>query len=66
VTLSDYIIQLLRRADFLQKLMTPIPPNAELFVGQAGYPAKLTMPFALDAINVISNESSTGWSTLPT
>jgi hypothetical protein len=44
-------------ADFLQKLMTPIPPSAMLFVLQAGYPADLIMPLALDSINGISNES---------
>jgi hypothetical protein len=43
--------------DFLQKLMTPIPPSAVLFVLQAGYPANIIMPLALDSINGISNES---------
>src|SRR5215831_1113147 len=43
--------------DFLQKLMTPIPPSALLFVLQAGYPADVIMPIALDAINGINNES---------
>jgi hypothetical protein len=43
--------------DFLQKLMTPIPPNALLFVLQAGYPADVIMPIALDAINGINNAS---------
>jgi hypothetical protein len=46
--------------DFLQKLMTPIPPSAVLFVLQAGYPADLIMPLALDSINGISNESRRG------
>src|SRR5262249_3875863 len=41
--------------DFLQKLMTPIPPSAILFVLQAGYNADVIMPIALDAINGISN-----------
>jgi hypothetical protein len=44
-------------ADFLQKLMRPIPPNAVLFVLQAGYPADVIMPIALDAINGINNAS---------
>jgi hypothetical protein len=43
--------------DFLQKLMRPIPPSAMLFVLQAGYPADVIMPIALDSINGISNES---------
>jgi len=43
--------------DFLQKLMTPISPSAVLFVLQAGYPANIIMPLALDSINGISNES---------
>jgi len=43
--------------DFLQKLMTPIPPSAVLFVLQAGYPADVIMPLALDSINGIHNES---------
>jgi hypothetical protein len=43
--------------DFLQKLMTPIPPSAVLFVLQAGYPADVIMPIALDSINGIHNES---------
>jgi hypothetical protein len=41
--------------DFLQKLMTPIPPSAILFVLQAGYNADVIMPIALDAINGITN-----------
>lgn len=44
-------------ADFLQKLMTPIPPSAMLFVLQAGYPADVIMPIALDSINGIGNPS---------
>ena len=43
--------------DFLQKLMTPIPSSAVLFVLQAGYPADVIMPIALDSINGIHNES---------
>ena len=43
--------------DFLNKLMTPIPPSAVLFVLQAGYPADVIMPIALDSINGIHNES---------
>jgi hypothetical protein len=43
--------------DFLQKLMTPIPPSAILFVLQAGYNADVIMPIALDSINGISNAS---------
>jgi hypothetical protein len=60
--------------DFLQKLMTPLPPSAVLFVLQAGYPADVIMPIALDSINGIHNvsrrvmrhaadPSSIGWST---
>lgn len=41
--------------DFLQKLMTPIPPSAILFVLQAGYNADVIMPIALDSINGIRN-----------
>jgi hypothetical protein len=43
--------------DFLQKLMTPLPPSAVLFVLQAGYPADVIMPIALDSINGIHNKS---------
>src|ERR1700732_1178748 len=43
--------------DFLQKLMTPLSPSAVLFVLQAGYPADVIMPIALDSINGIHNES---------
>ena len=43
--------------DFLDKLMTPIPPSAVLFVLQAGYSADVIMPIALDSINGIHNES---------
>ena len=43
--------------DFLNKLMTPIPPSAVLFVLQAGYPADIIMPIALDSINGIHNVS---------
>ena len=46
--------------DFLDKLMTPIPPSAVLFVLQAGYPADVIMPIALDSINGIHNESKRG------
>jgi hypothetical protein len=44
-------------ADFLQKLMTPIPPSVVLFVLQTGYPAEVIMPIVLDSINGIRNES---------
>src|SRR5258708_918682 len=37
--------------------MTPIPPSAILFVLQAGYPADVIMPIALDSINGIHNVS---------
>jgi hypothetical protein len=43
--------------DFLNKLMTPIPPSAVLFVLQAGYPADVIIPIALDSINGIHNAS---------
>src|SRR5580693_2866398 len=43
--------------DFLQKLMTPIPPSAVLFVLQAGYSAEILMPITLDSINGINNQS---------
>ena len=41
--------------DFLQKLMTPIPPSTILFLLQAGYDAELVMPLTLDSINGLSN-----------
>ena len=47
-------------ADFLNKLMTPIPPSAVLFVLQAGYDAGIVMPIALDSINGINNQSRRG------
>jgi hypothetical protein len=46
--------------DFLQKLMTPIPPSAVLFVLQAGYDAEVLMPVMLDSINGINNQSRRG------
>lgn len=46
--------------DFLQKLMTPIPPSAVLFVLQSGYDAEIVMPIALDSINGINNQSRRG------
>jgi len=46
--------------DFLQKLMTPIPPSAVLFVLQAGYDAAILMPIMLDSINGINNQSRRG------
>ena len=46
--------------DFLQKLMTPLPPSAVLFVLQAGYPADVIMPISLDSINGIHNASKRG------
>jgi len=46
--------------DFLQKLMTPIPPSAILFVLQAGYNADVIMPIALDSINGLYNQSKRG------
>src|SRR5262249_6546610 len=46
--------------DFLQKLMTPTPTSGVLFVLQAGYPADVIMPIALDSINGVSNESRRG------
>jgi len=46
--------------DFLQKLMTPIPPSVVLFLLQAGYSANIVMPITLDSINGINNESRRG------
>src|SRR5215469_13307739 len=46
--------------DFLQKLMTPIPPSAVLFVLQAGYDAETLMPVMLDSINGINNQAKRG------
>jgi hypothetical protein len=46
--------------DFLQKLMTPIPPSAVLFVLQAGYDAEIVMPIMLASINGIDNRSRRG------
>jgi hypothetical protein len=46
--------------DFLQKLMTPIPPSTILFILQAGYNADLIMPIALNSINGISNAAKRG------
>jgi len=43
--------------DFLKQLMTPIPPNAVLFMLQSGYSAKLSMSLVLDSINGVNNES---------
>jgi len=43
--------------DFLQKLMTPIPPGAVLFALQSGYDARVLMPLMLDSINGIDNQS---------
>jgi hypothetical protein len=46
--------------DFLQKLMTPIPASAVLFVLQAGYDAEILMPIMLDSINGINNQAKRG------
>src|SRR5262249_62376900 len=46
--------------DFLQKLMTPIPPSAILFALAAGYDAEILMPIMLDGINGIDNRSRRG------
>ena len=46
--------------DFLNQLMTPIPPTAVLFLLQSGYSAKLSMPMVLDSINGINNEARRG------
>lgn len=43
--------------DFLQKLMTPIPPGSVLFMLQAGYDAQLLLPLMLDSVNGINNRS---------
>jgi hypothetical protein len=43
--------------DFIKRLMTPIPPNAVLFLLQSGYSATAVMPLAVDSINGISNVS---------
>ena len=48
--------------DFLQKLMTPIPPSTVLFLLQAGYDAELVMPLTLDSINDLSNAAKRGMS----
>jgi hypothetical protein len=44
--------------DFLQQLMTPIPPSAVLFVLGASYNAEAMMSIALDSINGIYNRSN--------
>jgi hypothetical protein len=46
--------------DFLQKLMTPIPPSAVLFVLRTGYDAETLMPVMLDSINGINNQAKRG------
>jgi hypothetical protein len=46
--------------DFLQKLMTPIPPATVLFLLQSGYDADIVMPLTLDSINGINNGSESG------
>src|SRR5712691_3356416 len=46
--------------DFLQELMTPIPPSTILFILQAGYNADMIMPLALDSINGINNAARRG------
>jgi hypothetical protein len=46
--------------DFLKQLMTPIPPNALLFLLQSGYPADYVMPIAVNSINGVNNESRRG------
>lgn len=53
--------------DFLQKLMTPIPPDTVLFLLQSGYDAEIVMPLVLDSINGVNNGTSIviGLSRLP-
>ena len=45
-------------ADFLKRLMTPIPPSSVLFMLQSGYSAERIMPIMLDSINGLNNESN--------
>ena len=52
------IYQPLTGADFLRRLMTPIPPSSVLFVLQSGYSADRIMPIMLDSINDLNNESN--------
>ena len=58
-TVLTIIYTPLTGVDFLQKLMTPIPPSAVLFVLQAGA-TLISMPITLDSINGINNESRRG------
>jgi hypothetical protein len=43
--------------DFIKTLMRPIPPSAVLFLLQAGYPATIVLPLAVDSVNGVANES---------
>jgi hypothetical protein len=47
-------------AHFISNLTTPIPPERILFLIQAGYPADVVLPLAVDSINGVRNRSVSG------
>lgn len=47
-------------SDFNKNFLTPIPPSAMLFLIQAGWPAKVFMPIALETINGLRAQKSLG------
>src|SRR5262249_47384464 len=47
-------------AQFIRNLTTPIPPERILFLLQAGYPADVVLPLAVESINGVRNRSVTG------
>lgn len=47
-------------SDFNKTFMTPIPPSAVLFMIQAGWPAQMVLPIALEAINGQRAQHSAG------
>jgi hypothetical protein len=47
-------------AQFIRNLTTPITPDRVLFLLQAGYPADVVLPLAVESLNGINNRSVTG------
>ncbi len=45
---------------FNKNFMTPVPPNAVLFMIQAGWPAAIVLPLTMEAINGLRAQKSAG------
>ena len=47
-------------AQFIRNITTPIPPDRILFLIQAGYPADVVLPLAVESVNSVNNRSVAG------